>query len=238
MTNNKNVTFLEVKGNMYAVDDEELESKETESDSQFKDYCLLSRQMHSLILSDLFTDVTFEVEGKKINAHRNILVSRSEYFRAMLSEHSQFKEAKSNAPIYVPEITYDIFVQLLHYLYTGHVDMTNFPYYVAVELMRVADKMNLVELEKVCLFHLSLMINQDNVIKIYKEVHDKEPVIQSVVQMCYDEMSAKFAYISRTTDFCSLPQNLMIKIIENIVPKLQRLTSVQINSRDSLIPSN
>ena len=34
--------------------------------------------------------------------------------------------------------------------------------------------------------------------------------------MCHDEMSAKFAYISRTSDFCALPQELMIKIIENI----------------------
>ena len=47
--------------------------------------------------------------------------------------------------------------------------------------------------------------------------------------MCHDEMSAKFAYISRTEDFCSLPQELMIKLIENIVPKLSRVTSVQIN---------
>ncbi len=47
--------------------------------------------------------------------------------------------------------------------------------------------------------------------------------------MCHDEMSAKIAYISRTEDFCSLPQELMIKLIENIVPKLSRVTSVQIN---------
>jgi hypothetical protein len=120
--------------------------------------------------------------------------------------------------------------QVLHFLYTGHVDLTKFPYYVAVELMRAADKMNLIELEKLCLFQLSLMINQDNVIKIYRETHDKSPIIQSVVQMCHDEMSAKFAYISRTTDFCSLPQELMIKIIENTVPKLTRLTSVQLES--------
>lgn len=180
----------------------------------------------------MFSDVIFEVEGKKVPAHRNILVTRSEYFRAMLSEHSAFRESKTpiGSPIYVGDITYEIFTQVLHFIYTGHVDLTNFPYYVAVELMRAADKMNLVELEKVCLFHLSLMINQDNVIKIYKETHDKNPIMQSVVQMCHDEMSANFAYISRTSDFCSLPQELMIKIIENIVPKLSRVTSIQVEA--------
>ena len=54
--------------------------------------------------------------------------------------------------------------------------------------------------------------------------------------MCHDEMSAKFAYISRTEDFCSLPQELMIKLIENIVPKLSRVTSVQINEGSEVAP--
>ena len=42
-------------------------------------------------------------------------------------------------------------------------------------------------------------------------------------------ISEKFAYISQTDDFCSLPQSLMIKIIENVVPRLTRVTSVQVN---------
>ncbi len=217
------------------VDDTETDTSKNEETDQFKDYSLISKQLYALIGNDLFSDIVFEVEGKKIPAHRNILVSRSDYFRAMLSEKSSFKEAKStpSSSIYVGDITHDIFVQVLYFLYTGHVDLTKFPYYVAIEVMRAADKMNLIELEQLCLFHLSLMINQDNVIKIYRETHDRNPIIQSVVQMCHDEMSAKFAYISRTSDFCSLPQELMIKIIENIVPKLTRLTSVQVESANT-----
>ena len=48
--------------------------------------------------------------------------------------------------------------------------------------MRAADRMNLIELEKVCLFHVSLMINRDNVCKIYKEVHEREPIVESLVR--------------------------------------------------------
>ncbi len=47
--------------------------------------------------------------------------------------------------------------------------------------MRAADRMNLTELERVCLFHLSLMINKDNVCKIYKEVHERKPIVESLV---------------------------------------------------------
>ncbi len=47
-------------------------------------------------------------------------------------------------------------------------------------------------------------------------------------------ISEKFAYISQTDDFCSLPQSLMIKIIENVVPRLTRVTSVQVNQIENV----
>ena len=194
----------------------------------FETYSLLAKQMHSLVLNPSFSDVSFEVEGKIIPAHKNILVCRSEYFRAMLSENGAFKESHQSS-IYMNDMSYDIFVQVLHFVYTGHVDVTNLPYYTAVELMRAADEMNLTDLDKLCIFHIFEMMNQDNVIKIYKEAHIRNPVIQSVVTMCHDFMKDDFAYISRTEDFCSLSQELMIKIIENIIPKLTRLTSSQLN---------
>lgn len=104
----------------------------------FHDYQLFAKQLHSLINSDMFSDIMFEVEGKIVPAHKNILVSRSEYFRAMLSEKSRFLEATSKTGttnktpiIYVGDITYEIFIQVLNFIYTGHVDSKNFPHHVA-----------------------------------------------------------------------------------------------------------
>ena len=34
------------------------------------------------------------------------------------------------------------------------------------------------------------------------------------LKLCYDQISVKFAYISKTEDFCALPQELMVKIVE------------------------
>lgn len=47
--------------------------------------------------------------------------------------------------------------------------------------MRVADRWNLVDLEKLCLYHISKMIDKDNVCKIYKECYEKKPNVESVV---------------------------------------------------------
>lgn len=185
----------------------------------------------------MFADVYFEVEGKLIPAHRNILVSRSEYFRAMLSSHSLFKESiisddASKDPIYVRDISYGIFVEVLNFLYTGHVSSKRVPFNILIGVMRAADKMNLIELDKLCLFHLSEIVSQDNVIKIFKEASETPDILKHVVQMCYDVLSVNFAYASRTEDFCSLQQELMVKVLENVVPKLCRLSSVQVNGNN------
>lgn len=173
------------------------------------------------------------MEGRVIPAHRNILVCRSEYFRAMLSESSLFKESLENhnspaSPIYIKDIAYNEFAQILAYLYTGHIEHKSIPVNLLIGIMRVADTMNLCELQKLCLFHLSELIDKKNVISIYREAIEQPNVLDEVISMCYDVISEFFAFVSRTEDFCALPQDLMIRVIENVVPKLSRLTSHQV----------
>jgi hypothetical protein len=208
-----------------------------------KDYSLLSRNLNSLIENDLFADVYFEVEGHIVPAHRNILVCRSDYFRAMLGSHAAFKEsAQSHSSpehaIYIKDIRYDEFTQILSFLYTGHIEVASLPYDVIIGLMKLADSMNLCELEQLCLFQLSNLMNQDNVIKIFKEAYELSPdILKNVIQLCFDVISVNFSYVSRSEDFCALPQDLMLRIIENVVPKLARLNSVQVNSAAAPTPN-
>jgi len=225
---------IEITGNTLAVNDESLGNQQEE---KFRDYSLLAKHLHSLIQNELFADVYFEVEGRIIPAHRNILTFRSEYFRAMLSK--SFKEydlITSHNPIYLKNLSYDVFLQILTYLYTGHVECKQLPIHVFIEVFKAADLMNLTKLAKLCLFHLSEIINQHNVIKIYKEASESQnQALDDVLALCYEVIMANFSFISRTEEFCSLPQDLMLKIIENVVPKLARLTSSQINNEQAVI---
>lgn len=225
---------IEITGNTLAVN-ESLVSKQEE---KFRDYSLLARHLHSLIENELFADVYFEVEGRIIPAHRNILTFRSDYFRAMLSK--SFKEYElitSHNPIYLKNLSYDVFVQILTYLYTGHVECKQLPIHVFIDIFRAADLMNLTKMAKLCLFHLSEIINQHNVIKIYKEACESQnQALDDVLVLCYEVIMANFSFISRTEEFCSLQQDLMLKMIENVVPKLARLTSSQINNEQAIIP--
>lgn len=56
---------IEVKGSVYSTDIEDAEKKAKPSDP-LDEYPLLPRELHSLISSDLFSDVVFEIEGKKV----------------------------------------------------------------------------------------------------------------------------------------------------------------------------
>uniref|UniRef100_A0A914QPI9 BTB domain-containing protein n=1 Tax=Panagrolaimus davidi TaxID=227884 RepID=A0A914QPI9_9BILA len=66
-------------------------------------------------------DVTFEIEGKKLFAHRFILMPVSEYLNAMLSDRWSNKDDI----ITIESFTYDNFYQFLCFLYSGSCNLTN-----------------------------------------------------------------------------------------------------------------
>merc|ERR1712070_785580 len=75
----------------------------------------LIENMRRLLNAPDFSDITFVVEGKKIYAHKAILVAQCEHFRAMFSEASRFKEA-SQAEVEIPEWTHAAFFAMLEWL--------------------------------------------------------------------------------------------------------------------------
>ena len=179
----------------------------------------LSRQLRKLVANDLFADVYFEVEGKRIAGHRNILGFRSAYFKAMFGfNNAGFKESSQQNPIYIPNISYEVFMQVLNFLYTGHVDILDVSFSTAVEIIRAADQLNINKLESLILYYLNEIIDKNNVVKIYREAYEKLPVLPSVMELCYMVMKVSFGDVAESEDFCALPQDLMITIIENVVP--------------------
>ena len=234
--------ILEVKGSKVGYEDpeealEERDGKATET-SPSAGFGSLAKHMSNLVLNDLFADVYFEIDGRVIPAHRNILVCRSEYFRAMLSTRSVFLESQeshqsSSDPIYIPNIKYDCFKQIINYLYTGHVSLPTKrdekideqTIYLICDIIRAADLMNLNMLEKLCLFHLSELINVRNCIKVYREAQERKPVLTDVIRLCYDVIVGDFKEISKCEDFCTLNQELMLRLIENVIPRLKRIES-------------
>jgi len=191
----------------------------------------LAKSLQKLIGNDLFADVYFEVDGKRVAGHRNILASRSEYFAAMIA--SGFKESSQENPIYIPDLSYEVFIQIINFLYTGHVDTVKLRPNVAVELIRASDLLNLSKLEEFVYYYLSDTINENNVIEIFREACESLPELPNILELCYEEMSVKFSAIVETEEFIALPQKLMLKILENVVPILPSVEPVA-NTNDEV----
>jgi hypothetical protein len=123
------------------------------TDSLTKDgdcYSELAKKLHLLIDNNMFADVYFEVCGRRIAAHRNILSCRCDFFKTVFDNESNINR---KSPIFIPDLNYDAFIQIIGFLYTGHID-NSCELSCYIELLRVVDLFNLKPIEELIIFHL------------------------------------------------------------------------------------
>jgi len=93
----------------------------------------------------LFANVCFNVQGKKVYANKAILVARSEYFKVLFQ--GPFSDSKATEFHVDEKISFDCFVAVLDYIYTGeYPDRGD----LMVELLGAADLFLLDDLKQVC----------------------------------------------------------------------------------------
>ena len=86
---------------------------------------LLERRLRHFYNDEEFSDVTFLVEGRRVFGHKLVLSLVSDCFRAMFTTYGAgpgagFRESSSDcAEIEIPNCSYDAFVAMLEYVYTG-----------------------------------------------------------------------------------------------------------------------
>jgi len=168
----------------------------------------LGEDMLMLLHSDSFKDITFNVQGKKLMAHKCILFARCPYFKAMF----QSGLSESNArEIKINEASYEAFKIMLEFLYAGN---TNVSLDAAPEVLMLADKYVIPELKNACEYKLFKMNIQDNVFELFKlsEILSV-PLIE---EACLDFIISNWDLIAESTEF----QSLDIKIKERVLKEV------------------
>jgi hypothetical protein len=127
-------------GQDYLKDVYELDTDPTpeyEFDNQGKNR--LMQGIATMVNNPLHSDVTFIVQDRKFYAHKIIVSVLSEKYRAMFN--GGLKESVGNQTIVLNHITYEVFEQIMHYLYTGDfaLDETNAGLDQIFDILRVAD---------------------------------------------------------------------------------------------------
>jgi len=116
--------------------------------------------MKAFLAEAPYSDVTFEVEGQLISAHKWWLWNRSKYFANMFA--SGMTEANTSN-IVVSDITVNTFRGFLEFLYSDHIELDST---LAEELLTQADKYSVPALKKICEEFLSEQLTPENYVKL------------------------------------------------------------------------
>jgi len=103
----------------------------------------LVTDLRNMVNGEALSDIIFIVEDRPIHAHK-VLLMRSPYFQAMFLGPMM---ESSQSEIRLEQVSYDIFLLLLEYLYT---DTVRIPLDAAMDLFAAANQFSLPRLQAMC----------------------------------------------------------------------------------------
>jgi len=163
---------------------------------------------HSKNLYDgrLFADITFEVEGEEIPAHKAILAYRSSYFMKMFT--SGMSESHSTK-ISIPNVKSHIFKALLQYVYCNEIELDE---QLALDLIPVVDEYLMKGLKGLCEKYLSKQLRKDNVVDMLIVADRHE--IEELKKACFGFILKNLGNIDENEEMMKLSKTLFIELLK------------------------
>lgn len=163
----------------------------------------LSSDMN-LVLKEAFnTDISFELDSENVNAHKYVLISRSNI--VMLFEEENIK------------IKPHIFKLILEYLYSGSVKI-EFDY--SIELLISSEALGIERLSRMCQNLIQKKINIYNVSRILN-IADQYDIIH-LRKACISFIMLHFNQVQKTNGFKTLDKEIKVELkdLKKVVKKL------------------
>ena len=163
------------------------------------------KHMKEMVNDPQFSDVTFIVDDREIYAHRSILASRCEHFDAMF--RSGMREShESRIPL--PNVSYDVFLLILEYLYT---DSVKIDIQHAVELYIVAEFYQIDRLKEMSTLVVKRNLNGDNAADLLQAAHENHCL--HIKDLCMEFIVANFDLISKSEGIKVVSHALLLEIL-------------------------
>lgn len=84
----------------------------------------MMKTMNEFRDANVLCDITICVDGKTFSAHRTVLAASSPYFKALFASTLNGSSAE-NKPVVLTDIDSECMENLLNYIYTGEIELTN-----------------------------------------------------------------------------------------------------------------
>jgi len=150
----------------------------------------LNKDLHSLVNNEMYHDVVFMLEGKPLYAWRGILCCRSDYFRAMFEQQTNWKESSART-IEMKHVQYRTFLAVIVYIYTGDI-MEPITVEDTLLLLSAANKFILPRLKTLCEKILVNELTVENVCTIFRhaDLHMSSFLHKACVQFIAERIDA------------------------------------------------
>uniref|UniRef100_K3WAD0 BTB domain-containing protein n=1 Tax=Globisporangium ultimum (strain ATCC 200006 / CBS 805.95 / DAOM BR144) TaxID=431595 RepID=K3WAD0_GLOUD len=176
---------------------------------------LRSSQLTSSYLGDMrhlindaeFSDVTFLIEGRAVYAHRAILATRSDHFRAMFT--SGMRESREHE-ITLQHLRVPVFLALLEYLY---VDAVTVGPEMALELFAAADLYTLERLKGLCELLVQKHMAIENAAALFQSADELHA--SRLREICLAYMVRHFDQVTKTDAFANLSRDLILEVLQS-----------------------
>uniref|UniRef100_A0A803TPI0 Ankyrin repeat and BTB domain containing 2 n=1 Tax=Anolis carolinensis TaxID=28377 RepID=A0A803TPI0_ANOCA len=124
------------------------------------------------------SDVTFLVEGKLFYAHKVLLVTASNRFKALLTNKSE-QDSQGSKTVEISDMKYSIFKMLMQYLYYGGTESMEIAITDVLELLSAASLFQLDGLQRHCEILCSQTISIESCVNIYKyaKIHNAPELV-------------------------------------------------------------
>ena len=165
------------------------------------------RNLNDYLDSGIYCDLTFLVGCKEFPCHRIILASSSSYFQALLTH--KFKENNLHS-VEIHNIDAEIFSMLLHYIYSGQIEIDHNN---VQDILIASDMLQLEEVVQFCCHFLSISLNENNVVDVWKIADELE--CRSLKDNAEHYMLTHFYNLIKLDMIKLLPRSLLIRIISN-----------------------
>ena len=159
----------------------------------------LLHTMHSFRKSKAFCDVVLVVENRRLPAHKVVLAASSPFFKASFTSDLTEEKASKELEVNLPEFDPDSIEELLNFLYTGEVGITEAN---AEELMVVADYFDIPNLRELCAEFLIISLKPSNCLstQMLADRYRHELLFEAATDYTCNNLSA----IWHTEEFVSL----------------------------------
>ena len=180
------------------------------------DYRQLVEDFKDLFTSKSNADVTLNVKGKVLSAHKAILGARSPVFAAMFQ--NDMKEKKTGE-VNIPDCDFDAFNVFLLFLYSGEQDFKKCD---VCELYKITDKYDVQALKLMCVEYMIENLSVENFSKtlILANKFNEEELLTRI-QNFFNENFEKI--VSSDSWECLFKDNFRLanNLIKSMAPKVK-----------------